>query len=433
VGYTAQGLRFLLAEAGGEQDLPVQTGLIGQYNISNLLGVIGGLRALGVPLTDAALSPTTSPRCRAACSASRGEASPRWWWTTPTPPTLDKGHQALRPMAQARGGQLWCVFGCGGDRDATKRPLMGAIAQRLADRVVVTSDNPRHENPQAIVDQIVAGMKEAGSLKVQIEVDRRLAILQTLAAAGPQDVVLLAGKGHEDYQDVAGVKHPSRTRGGPGRAARQERRVTELTLSLAAQLIPGAQRLGEGDPVLRRVHTDTRTLAAGDCFVALRGERFDAHDFLPQAAAAGAVAVIGSRGVAACGLPGLQVADTLQALQQLATGWRAPQPAADRGDRQQRQDHHHADDRQHPARRRGRAGAGHRGQPEQPHRRAADRAGPAGRAPPAVVELGMNHPARSPSWPPSPSPPWPWSTTPSASTWSSCRRSRPSARERAAC
>ena len=99
--------------------------------------------------------------------------------------------------------------------------------------------------------------------------------------------------------------------------------MTELTLSLAAQLIPGAQRLGEGDPVLRRVHTDTRTLAAGDCFVALRGERFDAHDFLPQAAAAGAVAVIGSRGVAACGLPGLQVADTLQALQQLATGWRA--------------------------------------------------------------------------------------------------------------
>ena len=99
--------------------------------------------------------------------------------------------------------------------------------------------------------------------------------------------------------------------------------MTELTLSLAAQLIPGAQRLGEGDPVLRRVHTDTRSLAAGDCFVALRGERFDAHDFLPQAAAAGAVAVIGSRGVAACGLPGLQVADTLQALQQLATGWRA--------------------------------------------------------------------------------------------------------------
>ena len=111
-----------------------------------------------------------------------------------TPDALEKAVEALRPMAQARGGQLWCVFGCGGDRDATKRPLMGAIAQQGADRVVVTSDNPRHEAPQAIVDQIVAGMKDpVGSLKVQVEVDRRLAILQTLAAAGPQDVVLLMG------------------------------------------------------------------------------------------------------------------------------------------------------------------------------------------------------------------------------------------------
>lgn len=211
VGYTAQGLRFLLAETGGEQDLPVQTGLIGQYNISNLLGVIGGLRALGVPLTDAALVAhhiTPVPGRMQRVSAGEGQPEVVVDYAH-TPDALEKAVEALRPMAQARGGQLWCVFGCGGDRDATKRPLMGAIAQQRADRVVVTSDNPRHEAPQAIVDQIVAGMKDpAGSLKVQVEVDRRLAILQTLAAAGPQDVVLLAGKGHEDYQDVAGVKHP---------------------------------------------------------------------------------------------------------------------------------------------------------------------------------------------------------------------------------
>jgi UDP-N-acetylmuramoyl-L-alanyl-D-glutamate--2,6-diaminopimelate ligase len=124
-----------------------------------------------------------------------------------TPDALDKAVEALRPMAQARGGQLWCVFGCGGDRDATKRPLMGAIAQR-ADRVVVTSDNPRREPAGHRRPDRGRHEGPAGSLKVQIEVDRRLAILQTLAAAGPQDVVLLAGKGHEDYQDVAGVKHP---------------------------------------------------------------------------------------------------------------------------------------------------------------------------------------------------------------------------------
>lgn len=101
--------------------------------------------------------------------------------------------------------------------------------------------------------------------------------------------------------------------------------MTDLTLSLAQSLIPGAQRVGEGDPVLARVHTDTRTLAAGDCFVALRGERFDAHDFLPQARAAGAVAAIASHGLPESGLPGLRVPDTLKALQTLATGWRALQ------------------------------------------------------------------------------------------------------------
>jgi UDP-N-acetylmuramyl-tripeptide synthetase len=126
-----------------------------------------------------------------------------------TPDALEKAIRALRPLADARGGQLWCVFGCGGDRDATKRPMMGAIAQQLADRVVVTSDNPRTEDPGSIVGQIVAGMKDPiGSLRVQTEVDRRLAILETVAAAAPVDVVLVAGKGHEDYQEIHGVKHP---------------------------------------------------------------------------------------------------------------------------------------------------------------------------------------------------------------------------------
>ncbi|MFZ2988553.1 UDP-N-acetylmuramoyl-tripeptide--D-alanyl-D-alanine ligase [Ideonella sp.] len=100
---------------------------------------------------------------------------------------------------------------------------------------------------------------------------------------------------------------------------------TDLDLDLAAGLLPAAVRVGEGSPVLKRVHTDSRSLQPGDLFVALQGERFDAHDFLPQALAAGAVAVLGSRDVATAGLPGLQVADSLQALQQLATGWRARQ------------------------------------------------------------------------------------------------------------
>jgi UDP-N-acetylmuramoyl-L-alanyl-D-glutamate--2,6-diaminopimelate ligase len=121
-----------------------------------------------------------------------------------TPDALDHALQALRPLAQARGGKLWCVFGCGGDRDASKRPLMGAIADKLADQVVVTSDNPRSEKPEAIIAHILLGLPSCNTLVVQS--DRALAIAQTIQDAAAQDVVLLAGKGHEATQEIAGIK-----------------------------------------------------------------------------------------------------------------------------------------------------------------------------------------------------------------------------------
>jgi UDP-N-acetylmuramoyl-L-alanyl-D-glutamate--2,6-diaminopimelate ligase len=116
---------------------------------------------------------------------------------------------ALRALASARGGRLVCVFGCGGNRDATKRPLMGAIAARLADRVMVTSDNPRGESPAAIVAQIVAGIEDPRSRShTEVVEDRRTAIAKAIAEASARDVIVLAGKGHEDYQEIAGVRHP---------------------------------------------------------------------------------------------------------------------------------------------------------------------------------------------------------------------------------
>lgn len=123
-----------------------------------------------------------------------------------TPDALEKALQALRPLAQQRGGQLWCVFGCGGDRDASKRPLMGAAAQHHADWVVATSDNPRSEDPAHILHQILQGTI-AGET-VRVEPDRAAAIALALNEADPADVVLIAGKGHEDYQEVAGVRRP---------------------------------------------------------------------------------------------------------------------------------------------------------------------------------------------------------------------------------
>ena len=123
-----------------------------------------------------------------------------------TPDALEKVLLALRPMTQSRGGQLWCVFGCGGDRDAGKRPLMTELAERLADRVVVTSDNPRCEDPQAIIDQMLMGLRQRSN--VAVVPDRAEAIAQTLMRAQLGDVVLVAGKGHENYQDIQNVRTP---------------------------------------------------------------------------------------------------------------------------------------------------------------------------------------------------------------------------------
>ncbi|MCG9008653.1 UDP-N-acetylmuramoyl-L-alanyl-D-glutamate--2,6-diaminopimelate ligase, partial [Laribacter hongkongensis] len=119
-----------------------------------------------------------------------------------TPDALEKALSTLADIKPA-GGRLFAVFGCGGDRDRGKRPLMGDIAERFADVTVVTSDNPRTESPQMIIDDILAGMRQP----TQVEPDRRAAIHWAVAQARVGDVVLVAGKGHEDYQDIQGVKH----------------------------------------------------------------------------------------------------------------------------------------------------------------------------------------------------------------------------------
>lgn len=199
------GLRFTVAE--GVHTHVLQTRVIGHYNVSNLLGVLAGLRALGVPLQHALyacaqLSPVPG-RMEQIHHPGQPLVAVDY---AHTPDALDKVLQALRPIAQERGGQLWCVFGCGGDRDAGKRPLMGAVAQHHADRVVVTSDNPRSEDPAAILHQILQGTIAGNT--VRAEPDRAAAIALAIAEAAPADVVLIAGKGHEDTQETAGVRQP---------------------------------------------------------------------------------------------------------------------------------------------------------------------------------------------------------------------------------
>ena len=205
--HLADGMAFELVEK--DSTVSVRCALVGAYNVSNLLAVVGALRALGVRLDDAArvlpqLSPVPGRMQRVG--AHHASAPVVVVDYAHTPDALEQALQALRPLAQARGGRLWCLFGCGGNRDATKRPLMGAIAHRLADHVVLTSDNPRDENPALILSQILAGIP--GDDSVDVIEDRGVAIHDALARADALDVVLLAGKGHEETQEIAGVKRP---------------------------------------------------------------------------------------------------------------------------------------------------------------------------------------------------------------------------------
>jgi UDP-N-acetylmuramoyl-L-alanyl-D-glutamate--2,6-diaminopimelate ligase len=123
-----------------------------------------------------------------------------------TPDAVTQTLMALKPVADAMGSQLWCVLGCGGDRDASKRPLMAAAAESVADQLVLTSDNPRSELPEQIVRDMQQGLMAPE--KAHHELDRAKAIYETVMQAGKRDVILIAGKGHEDTQEVAGVKYP---------------------------------------------------------------------------------------------------------------------------------------------------------------------------------------------------------------------------------
>lgn len=203
---TATGTAFHLLSDWGNAE--VEVGTLGTFNVSNLLAVAGALLAADVPLASvltqlARLEPVNGRMQRLGGRLASDEPLVVVDYAH-TPDALEKTLDALRPIAEARHGKLVCMFGCGGDRDATKRPLMGAIAERLADLVVVTSDNPRSENPQSIIDQIFAGMTQPARARA-IE-DRANAILQTVRGASREDVVVLAGKGHEATQEIMGKK-----------------------------------------------------------------------------------------------------------------------------------------------------------------------------------------------------------------------------------
>ena len=203
-----QGMKFQLIVDGENAGL-IQSHIVGTFNVSNALAVFASLLAGGKTIKSAKHSIE-----QLQAVPGRMELVPRATAQQPmavidfahSPDALEQVLKALRDVAQQRAGQLWCVFGCGGDRDALKRPIMGRIAESIADHVMVTSDNPRSEVPEKIMADILSGFEVPE--KAQVNADRATAILQTIRQAKPEDVILIAGKGHEETQEIAGKKHP---------------------------------------------------------------------------------------------------------------------------------------------------------------------------------------------------------------------------------
>lgn len=198
-----QGLTLDIVSPWGNAAL--HSPLLGAFNAHNLLAALGGLLAAGVDMDDAvtALQAVRAVAGRMQIVAGQPGQPVVVVDFAHTPDALEKVLVTLKALLTGQG-RLICVFGCGGGRDAGKRPLMGAAVAALADRAIVTSDNPRHEDPAAIVSDILAGMPAGQTVLL----DRRAAIRAALCEAGAEDIVLLAGKGHEDYQEIHGVKHP---------------------------------------------------------------------------------------------------------------------------------------------------------------------------------------------------------------------------------
>ena len=199
VRYTPRGSAWELEAGGGRA--AVQLPLLGDFNVANALGAAAAAWALGLPNDDIARRLSTLPQVPGRLERINERPTVLRDYAH-TPDALERALTAVRPFAERR---LIVVFGCGGDRDRGKRPEMGAIAEQLADHAIVTSDNPRTEDPDRIIDDIEAGMHGAKHERIT---DRHDAIARALTIAAPDDVVVLAGKGHETYQIRGTIAYP---------------------------------------------------------------------------------------------------------------------------------------------------------------------------------------------------------------------------------
>ena len=199
--YTREGITANLVTPWGQGEL--RSGLVGEFNVSNLLAVVTVACAQGFDLQEVL---SVIPKLQPVAGRMQSIAGSDLQVVVDYAHTPDALQQAIKALRLHCEGELWCVFGCGGDRDEGKRQEMGGVANRYADRVVVTSDNPRSESSAAIINDILRGVPDEQD--VLVEADRRVAIRMAISQASAGDTVLIAGKGHENYQEVEGVRWP---------------------------------------------------------------------------------------------------------------------------------------------------------------------------------------------------------------------------------
>ncbi|MGD9949334.1 MAG: UDP-N-acetylmuramoyl-L-alanyl-D-glutamate--2,6-diaminopimelate ligase [Desulfobulbus sp.] len=308
--------------------------LTGSYNILNVLAAAGVGMGLGIPTGTIRLGLSLVARVpgrleRVRLPGAETQPLPSVFVDyAHTPDALENVLQTLKTLAP---GRLICLFGCGGDRDRGKRPLMGEMAGQYADVVIVTSDNPRTEDPEAIISEIIPGVANSGKPQVAAEplltgaarcqgfaviANRHEAIAKACSLAAPTDSILIAGKGHENYQIIGSKRHffDDCREAANGLLHWNERHLLAAT---KGQIISGRQQ-----GLFGQISTDSRTIGPGDIFVALKGEAFDGHAYIERAVKAGAKAIIGERipdMLAAPDVLAIQVKDSLEALGDLAS------------------------------------------------------------------------------------------------------------------
>ncbi|MGA1252962.1 MAG: UDP-N-acetylmuramyl-tripeptide synthetase [Burkholderiaceae bacterium] len=311
----------------------------GQHNLQNAAVVAGLLARQGFTAPDIlhCLAHFALPTGRMEPVQPVAEDRP-WVYVdyAHTPDALGQVLAALRPLAQQRGGRLICLFGCGGDRDPEKRPIMAQVGASWADWLVITSDNPRSESPQKILQEILSGLSAEALRRATVEEDRRLGIARALEIAATADVVLIAGKGHETTQEIAGSKTPFDDAAIAADLLTTWYGMPSLR-AMAAQMVAAGvcseQSFGrlatwKSDPPVIHVCIDSRSVMPGSVFVAIPGSRVDGHDFLGQAFEKGACAAIVTRPLTAAQEssgqlgPCIVVTDAQQALSVMARVWR---------------------------------------------------------------------------------------------------------------